>query len=202
MFIPSSKMQLIQRFSLLTPSTYHPQSIKRLEHLQGKAMREAAVLIGFVERPDGVHLVLTKRAAHLKHHPGQVSFPGGKYELTDDSLRSTALRETEEEIGILSSDIDIFGHMPSLPTVSQFSVTPYLAFIRPDYATKIDFNEVETVFEVPLTVIFDRQKFRSHLFCIKNQQHRVFGLTYQGHFIWGVTAQIIDAMRNHIMHQC
>lgn len=202
MLIPSSRSQLIQRFSLQQPMPYHRESLKRLDHLQGATLRKAAVLIGFVERNDGLHILFTKRAAHLKHHPGQISFPGGKYEFDDGSLRHTALRETEEEIGVTLPNIEIFGQMAELPTISQFSVTPFLAFIDHNYATKIDHNEVEDVFEVPMNVILNPEKLRSHSFRINNQAHQVFGINYKTHFIWGMTAQIIAAMQKHIMHQC
>ncbi|EGU37686.1 hypothetical protein VII00023_07079 [Vibrio ichthyoenteri ATCC 700023] len=202
MRIPSSRQQLIQRFSLQQPIAYHRESLKRLDHLQNHTLRKAAVLIGFIERDNGLHILFTKRAAHLKHHPGQVSFPGGKYEHTDGVLRNTALRETEEEIGILSPHIEIFGQMAELPTISQFSVTPYLAFIDANYAAVIDQNEVEAAFEVPAEVILNPRQLHSHSFSIKQQHHRVFAINYQQHFIWGMTAQIIHALQNHIMHQC
>ncbi|ANS85666.1 putative Nudix hydrolase NudL [Vibrio scophthalmi] len=202
MHIPPSRQQLIQRFSLQQPAAYHRESLKRLDHLQDQALRKAAVLIGFVERENGLNVLFTKRAAHLKHHPGQVSFPGGKYELEDGSLRATALRETHEEIGVFAQQIEIFGQMPELPTISQFSVTPYLAFIDANYFAAIDHNEVESVFEVPVEIVLDPKHLYSDTFCVKQQHHRVFAINYQGQFIWGMTAQIIHALQNHIMHQC
>ncbi|WP_155488197.1 NUDIX hydrolase, partial [Vibrio harveyi] len=84
-------------------------SLGRLAHLESLKLREAAVLIGFVERDQGLQVILTKRAEHLKHHPGQISFPGGKFEDDDQVLVNTALREAEEEIGIHQTDIRVFG---------------------------------------------------------------------------------------------
>ena len=181
------------------PKSYHQDSLKRLAFLQGKSLRKAAVLIGLVERSNELHVIFTQRAAHLRYHPGQISFPGGKYELNDADLMVTALRETEEEIGIEPSSIEVFGQLPSLPTVSKFSVTPFLAFIKPSYIPKIDPDEVASIFEVPLSHILNPQKMLSSHFQLKNTLHRVFAIQYQQYFIWGMTAQIIESMQRHVL---
>ena len=201
MLLPTSRSALIQHFLIKQPIAYHSGSLKRLGFLQGQSLRKAAVLIGFVERENGLHILFTKRAQHLKHHPGQVSFPGGKYEESDLSLRTTVLRETEEEIGIAANQIEIFGQMAELPTISRFSVTPYLAFIQPSYSATIDTNEVDQVFEVPIEVVLNPKHLHSHTFCVKQQQHRVFGVSYKKHFIWGMTAQIIQALQAHLIQK-
>lgn len=197
-----NKQRIIQNFQLNQTVDYHHEAIKRVSHLQTHSLRKASVLIGFVERQDGLNIIFTKRAKHLKHHPGQVSFPGGKFEMEDESLSHTALRETYEEIGICSNNISIFGQMPELVTISKFSVTPFLAFIDNQYKTQVDKNEVDEVFEVPASIVLDQNQLRSQRFRVANYSHRVFGLSYQNHFIWGMTAQIIQAMQKHIVHQC
>lgn len=197
-----NKNHLIQRFQLHQTVDYHQEALRRVSHLDQSRLRKASVLIGFVERQDGLNVIFTKRARHLKHHPGQVSFPGGKYEPDDVDLSDTALRETFEEVGIARDKVTIFGQMPELVTVSQFTVTPFLAFVDANYQTQIDANEVDEVFEVPANVLLDRTQLHSQKFRINNFSHRVFGMSYQQHFIWGMTAQIIDAMQKHIMHQC
>ncbi|MEZ8823164.1 CoA pyrophosphatase [Vibrio amylolyticus] len=194
-----NKSDLIQKFQFHQPVSYHAESTKRVSHLENNTLRKASVLVGFIERPQGLSVVLTKRAKHLRHHPGQISFPGGKYEESDTSLLATAIRETQEEVGIDPKYISIFGQMPELVTVSHFSVTPVLAFIDPDYSMLIDPNEVAEVFEIPVNHMLDRQQLYSHLFTINHHHHRVFALPYKNHFIWGMTAQIIQAMQQHIM---
>ncbi|MEZ8101457.1 CoA pyrophosphatase [Vibrio bivalvicida] len=196
-----NKSHLIQQFQMHQTVDYHQEAIKRVSHLNQSNLRKASVLIGFVERTHGINVLFTRRAKHLKHHPGQVSFPGGKFETTDLDLSHTALRETFEEVGIEQDKIEIFGQMPELVTISRFTVTPYLAFICSDYQTQIDTNEVDEVFEVPASVVLDKEKLHSQQFRVNNFSHRVFGLSYNSHFIWGMTAQIIQAMQNHIMHQ-
>ncbi|MEH0093203.1 CoA pyrophosphatase [Vibrio metschnikovii] len=193
-----SKQQLMQDFLLKTPVGYHAQSLNRAAHLQSASLRKASVLVGFVERPQGLSVVLTKRAAHLKHHPGQISFPGGKYEASDGTLYQTAKREAHEEIGLEAKYIKILGQLPELVTISQFAVTPVIAFIDPRYEMSIDTNEVEEVFEVPAAYLFDQKHLLSNTFLIKNSLHKVFALPYKHHFIWGMTAQIIQALQKHI----
>lgn len=192
------KTKLLQNFQLQLPTGYHQESLARFNFLKGEPLRDAAVLIGFVERPEGLQVILTKRAEHLRHHPGQISFPGGKFEPEDIQLVNTALRETKEEVGIDTSCIRVFGQLPKLPTISRFNVTPFLAFISPDYTTRIDPNEVEYVFEVPANHILNPNKLYSTKFEIKQTSHRVFAIPYRQHFIWGMTAQIIESMQKHI----
>ncbi|KIP67566.1 DNA mismatch repair protein MutT [Vibrio harveyi] len=193
------KTTLLQNFLFHLPTGYHQESLGRLAHLKDTSLRDAAVLIGFVERKEGMQVILTKRAEHLRHHPGQISFPGGKYETEDHTLVNTALREAEEEIGIHEKHIKVFGQLPKLPTISQFNVTPFLAFISPDYTTQIDPNEVASVFEVPANHILNPEKLYSSKFNLRNTSHRVFAIPYQQHFIWGMTAQIIESMQKHII---
>lgn len=195
-----NKSDLIQRFQLHQTVDYHQEALRRVAHLNHSSLRKASVLIGFVERDNGLHVLFTRRARHLKHHPGQVSFPGGKYELSDTDLAATALRETYEEVGINHEKVRIFGQLPELITVSRFTVTPFMAFIDSDYHTNIDHNEVDEVFEVPAKIVLDPRELHSERFYINNHSHRVFGLSYQNHFIWGMTAQIIDAMQKQIMY--
>ncbi|MFW7524312.1 CoA pyrophosphatase [Vibrio ostreicida] len=195
-----NKSRLIQKFQLQLTVDYDHEALKRVAHLSQHSLRKASVLIGFVEREQGLSIIFTKRAKHLRHHPGQISFPGGKHESDDLDLSDTALRETYEEIGIEREKISIFGQMPELTTISQFTVTPFLAFISPDYHPQIDSNEVDEIFEIPARIIFDQHQLHSQRFQINNLSHQIFGLSYQKHFIWGMTAQIIYAMQKHIMH--
>ncbi len=125
-----SRHEFIQQFQLHLPAAYPQESLRRVAHLAPEKLRKASVLIGVVERPQGLQVIMTKRAAHLRHHPGQISFPGGKYEESDHSLQQTAKREAREEIGIPEEKIRIVGQLPELVTVSQFAVTPFFSFCR------------------------------------------------------------------------
>lgn len=196
---PLTRSDFLQQFLLTPPAQYHPETRARVAHLAKTSLRQASVLIGLVERPRGLNVILTKRAEHLKHHPGQVSFPGGKYEQYDNSLIDTALREAQEEIGLQPDQINIVGQLPSLATVSQFEVTPVVGFVAPNYHIQTDPNEVAEVFEVPAHILLDKNQLISQTFTMGNRKHRIFALTYQQHLIWGMTAQIVQALQNQII---
>ena len=129
-----NKNQIIQNFQLQQTVDYHQETMKTSCTIYHASLRKASVLIGFVERGTGLNIIFTKRAKHLKHHPGQISFPGGKYEDWDNSLAETALkRDLRRNRNTETREITIFGQMPELITISQFKVTPFLAFVAPNY---------------------------------------------------------------------
>jgi len=190
-----NRQTLLRNFYLNSPVNYHAESIERLQKLDPSSFRQAAVLIACVERQNGLNIILTKRADHLRHHPGQISFPGGKLENKDTSLQQTAIREAKEEIGLDPALISIIGQLPPLMTFSRFDVTPVIAIVDNHYKTTIDSNEVDTVFEVPAAHLFNIDQLYSQLFQFKQYSHRIFAIPYKQHFIWGVTAQIIQALQ-------
>ncbi|SJL83166.1 CoA pyrophosphatase [Vibrio palustris] len=197
---PLSKNDFLNHF-VLTPPAAYPTPRKPSLIPSGRddvALRHAGVLIGLVERDTGLHVIFTRRAAHLRHHPGQVSFPGGRYEPSDRSLLETALRETTEEIGVPAQNMTVVGQLPPLATISHFQVTPFIAFIPDDYMPSIDPNEVAEVFEVPAHKIFNPMQLFSYTFISGNQAHKVHGMTHDHHLIWGVTAQIIHALQRQL----
>ncbi|MFA0113040.1 CoA pyrophosphatase [Vibrio sp. 10N.261.46.E11] len=196
-----NKDNFLQQFQLNSTVGYHPESVERVSHISDDQLRKAAVVVGLVEREDGLHVIFTKRAAHLKHHPGQISFPGGKHELSDPSIQFTALRELHEEVGIRSDQVKIVGQLPTLSTISKFLVTPIVAVIDSDYKPIIDENEVASIFEVPVTYVLDHAKLHSHTVNLKKIKHRVFAMPFQEHLIWGVTAQIIQSIQQHVVQQ-
>ena len=196
-----TRLEFLQRFQLHQLSDYHPESKQRSAHLQHVSLRSASVLIGLVERQGRLQVILTKRAAHLKHHPGQISFPGGKVEPSDPNAHFTALREAEEEIGLRYDEVNIIGHLPDLLTISRFQVTPVIAFVDPNYQPKLDKNEVDYLFEVPLEFLAHTANMTTHRFNINGSNHRVLAIPYQSHFIWGVTAQIIQSLQTQLSQQ-
>ena len=154
--------------------------------------RPAAVLVGFVERSGGPHLVLTERGAHLKDHPGQVSFPGGRVAPADADAIAAALRESQEEIGLVASQVEVLGCLPEQLTVTGFVVTPVLALLAPEWQPIPDPGEVDAVFEVPLAHLLDRKslaiEFRDRL----GTRFRSGVYVFEGHRIWGATASILE----------
>jgi 8-oxo-dGTP pyrophosphatase MutT (NUDIX family) len=155
------------------------------------ALRPAAVLVPLIDRPEGMTVLLTLRTAHLNAHAGQVSFPGGRVEEQDVDAVATALRETQEEVGLLPELISVIGRLDTYVTGTGFEITPIVGIVTPDYLLDIDPYEVAEVFEVPLSYVLDR---RNH-----NRQEResagrirvFFVLPYQGRNIWGATAGML-----------
>lgn len=187
-----NRYSFLKRFLLPSTMQLSPQTSVHGRH------RKAAILIALVERDNGLHVIFTERALHLRHHPGQVSFPGGKHEKYDESLQQTAIRETEEEIGIKRHFIDVIGQLPSLRTNSGFEVFPIVAFIDKRFSLLIDANEVKTVFEVPLRFLLDDKNFHLQHLIANKKRHFTYCIGYQSHLIWGATAQILKNLQQII----
>ena len=157
-----------------------------------EALRRAAVFVPLVQRPSGLHVVFTRRAAHLYDHAGQISFPGGRIEPTDQDEIAAALRETHEEIGIGPEFIQLIGTQPGYITSTQFTMKPVIGSLKPGFTVTPDVSEVAEVFEVPLSVLLDPSQHRLHYAQIGNGEDRYFfSISWQSYFIWGATAALI-----------
>lgn len=159
--------------------------------LENAPKRPAAVLVPIVERGHGLSLILTKRSAALKYHPGQISFPGGKVEASDASPMAAALREAEEEIGLLPESVRLFGALPSHETVTRFDVYPFLGQVPDDSVWRIDAGEVAEVFEVPLTHVLRAKNFVVHDRLWQGRVRRYYAVPLGPYYIWGATARIL-----------
>lgn len=157
-------------------------------------LRSAAVLVPLVDRDSGMTVLLTQRATHLSHHAGQISFPGGSVEQTDESPIATALRETEEEIGLPSSQIEVVGYLPTLALSSGFRVVPVVAIVSSELDLKMDTREVEEVFEVPLQFVLDPRHHELRTGHPRDKNAAYYALNYQGRDIWGATARILISL--------
>jgi len=155
----------------------------------------AAVLIPLVQRPEGLALLLTRRADHLRDHAGQISFPGGRVEPEDDGPVATALRETEEEIGLSRDHIHVIGQLPIYSTVTAFQVTPVIGLVEPGFTLKLDAFEVAEAFEVPLAFLMNPAHHRHHRFEFAGSERRFLSMPWRGpereYFIWGATAAML-----------
>ncbi|NEN75196.1 CoA pyrophosphatase [Pelistega sp. NLN82] len=153
---------------------------------------KAAVLVPIIQKNHQLELLLTQRSLLLEKHRGQISFPGGKQDIEDKNLEETALRETFEEIGITASHIHVMGQLPSVITGTGFSVMPFVAIVDERYTLSINREEVEMVFSVPLHFLLNPDNHYIHEVEIgHNLQRHYFSMTWQNHFIWGITAMII-----------
>jgi 8-oxo-dGTP pyrophosphatase MutT (NUDIX family) len=161
---------------------------------------QAAVLVALVERVDGLHVLLTQRAEQLRDHAGQISFPGGRSEPADANVVDTALRETEEEVGLSRSQVQVIGCLPTYTTVTSYVVTPVVAIVQPPLALALDAVEVAEAFEVPLQYLMAPAHHRRHLFEYNGGQRQFLSMAWHGrgpdgspreYFIWGATAAML-----------
>lgn len=154
--------------------------------------RQAAVLMPLVQREAGLHVLFTRRAAHLHHHAGQISFPGGRIESSDNGPVAAALRETREEIGVERRFVHLIGTQPTLLTTTGFLMTPVVGELLPGFHIQADEAEVAEVFEVPLTVLLDPRRHVLHRMESSLGHGRCyFAIPWESHFIWGATAILI-----------
>ena len=164
-----------------------------------RTLRPAGVLIPVIERSAGLAVLLTQRSAELKHHAGQISFPGGRMETHDRDVVQTALRETHEEVGIPPELIAVVGYLPPMPTVTGYAITSVVGMVTQDIPLQIDPTEVEYAFEVPLAFLLDR---RNELALEREYQGRripTVEFHYEGERIWGATAHILVELRKRLI---
>lgn len=158
---------------------------------ENRVLRPAAVLIAIQETVAGPQVILTQRASSLKHHAGQIAFPGGKRDEGDASLEDTALREADEEIGLAPDNVQILGYLPAHETVTGFTVTPVLSLIRATYHPKPDHGEVAEIFTAPLSHVTDISQFSIQGRRWRGQRRRYYTVPYGPYYIWGATARIL-----------
>ncbi len=181
----------------LNKTTELTDYLKLFNSIPLKKIRPASVLITLIKQPDNQwHVILTRRAKHLKNHAGEICFPGGKFEESDLNLQQTALREIQEEIGLTEKGLEIIGKLPEQITISQFYVIPYVAILNRDNYFNcsellIDNNEVEEVFTVPLNYLIDK---KNHVIVeqkINDISFSYYSIEYNNYTIWGATARMI-----------
>lgn len=161
---------------------------------EGRRPTPAAVLVPLVVRADEASVLLTKRTDHLHHHPGQISFPGGRVEQGDASSIETALRETEEEIGLHRRHVELLGALPDYLTGTGFRVTPVVGLVTPPFELTLDAFEVAEAFEVPLSHFLDPANHQEHSIVHEGRVRRFHAMPYHDYFIWGATAGIIMSL--------
>lgn len=165
---------------------------------EGLPLTPAAVLFPIVLRDDGHTVLLTQRTAHLRDHAGQISFPGGRVEEEDPSPVATALRETEEEIGLSRAHVEILGYLPEYRTGTGFRVTPVVALVKPPFELALDAFEVAEAFEVPLSFLLDPANHQRHSLHYRGALRHFFAMPYGDYFIWGATAGMIRSLTERL----
>ncbi len=161
----------------------------------------AAVLIPVVVRPDRLAVLFTQRTEHLNDHAGQVSFPGGRAEPGDGSPVETALRETEEEIGLDREHIEIIGTLPDYQTGTGYRITPVVALVAPPFSLLADPFEVAEVFEVPLEFLMDPANHQTRRAVLETGERLFYAMPFGRHFIWGATASMLRNLYHFLAAQ-
>ncbi|WP_163935042.1 CoA pyrophosphatase [Paraferrimonas sp. SM1919] len=183
--------ELINRFQLC-PCVDWPSPPNVPANLQ-----QAAVLIGISDDISPA-IWLTQRPLHMKHHPGQVSFPGGKVESYDKDIYATAAREAQEEIGLLPQHLQFLGKLPNHQTHTGFDITPVVALIDRNFQPKVDQAEVSACFTLPLQIALDKRNFHQLNIERNNINYRLDFLPYKQRLIWGATGAILQQFLHQI----
>lgn len=156
-----------------------------------EVLTPASVLVPIVPRDDGLTVIFTQRAAHLRDHSGQISFPGGRVAAGDPSPESTALRESREEIGLDSTRVELLGRLTEYHTRTGYRITPVVGVVAPPFELRADANEVEEIFEVPLAFLLDPANHQRHAREWQGEMRSFFAMPYEGRYIWGATAGML-----------
>jgi len=164
---------------------------------EGRILRDAAVLVALRETPAGLHVVLTKRSSALKHHPGQIAFPGGKRD-GSESLSQAALREAEEEVGLNRAQVTLLGTLPCHETVTGFQVTPFVGLIEGAFIPTPEAGEVAEVFDVPASHVLDPMRYRIEGRRWRGQRRYFYTVPYGPYYIWGATARMLRTLADTV----
>ncbi|SPF79072.1 putative Nudix hydrolase NudL [Aliiroseovarius pelagivivens] len=164
----------------------------------GRKLRPAGVLMPFVETRTGLELVLTKRSSALKHHPGQIAFPGGKRDALDTDIRATALREAHEEIGLNPTHVEVLGQLPEHETVTGFTVTPVLGLVTSEFTPIVEPGEVEEAFRVPFDHVTRLANFSRQGRFWQGQMRWYETVPLGPYYIWGATARMLRGLAERL----
>lgn len=165
---------------------------------EGLALKQAAVLAPLIRRDEGWTLLLTQRTAEMPTHAGQIAFPGGRVQPEDATIVETALRETQEEVGIERRFITPLGTIDAYETVTGFHVTPIIAIIKQGFALQPDPREVADVFEAPLSFLMNPKNHERHERDWQGHKRAYYVMPWRDRFIWGATAGMIKTLYDRL----
>jgi 8-oxo-dGTP pyrophosphatase MutT (NUDIX family) len=173
------------------PPPPEPDDLHLMGLKEGVRVTDAAVLVPLVGRAGAVKILFTQRTAHLNDHAGQISFPGGRVEAADAGREETALRETEEEIGLPRARIALIGRLPDYEIPSGFRITPVVGWIEPPFDLRPDPFEVAEIFEAPLGYFLDPGNYQRRQYHFRGRHRHYMAIPYEGRYIWGATAGML-----------
>ena len=166
-------------------------SARRRRVIEHPPFSHAAVLVPLFKKGKDCHLLFTRRSDQVKHHKGEISFPGGVVDEEDLELEKTALREAHEEIGLKESDVQIIGVLDDIVTITEFIVTPIVGLFPFPYPFKVSEIEIAELIEIPLSSLLDEDCFSESEIIRGGQKEIVYAFRYGDHIIWGATARIL-----------
>ncbi len=199
MMTPRHKSELIERLQRRSFSAHQtrdcdlgPNFLMARENID--QLKPSAILLPFFQKNGDIHVILTRRALHLKHHPGQISFPGGRRDERDTTLEETALREAFEEITLPPSSVDILAPLPAHHTLTGFSIYSFIGWIEALPPLRFDRNEVAEIFEVPLSHFSNPAHYKIQSRHWKGVERSYYTIPYGPYYIWGATAYILHSL--------
>ena len=163
-----------------------------------RKLTAAAVLLPIMFQKEGPEVVLTKRAKTLKHHAGQIAFPGGKVEEFDSSEMQTAIRESFEEVGLQRKSVRLLGMLPRHETSTGYLISPFVGLITTPQKLKPEVSEVSEIFSVPLKFLLNKDNMQVKKFKFNGIERGYFVIPYGPYYIWGATARIIKSFADLI----
>jgi 8-oxo-dGTP pyrophosphatase MutT (NUDIX family) len=171
-----------------------------LDAAAGASVRHAAVLVPIIQHRSELTVLLTRRTDGLRSHASQISFPGGRMESADATPEETALRETEEEIGLPRSHVEIVGRLARRETGTGFGVVPVVGLVEPPFPVAADPTEVAEVFEVPLAFLVNAANRRFETRIARGMERRFYAIPYGDYYIWGLTARLLVSLAERLGH--
>jgi 8-oxo-dGTP pyrophosphatase MutT (NUDIX family) len=159
------------------------------------SFRPAAVLVPLVRREPGITVLLTQRTEEMPSHAGQIAFPGGRQQKEDADARATALRETEEEVGLSRTFVDVIGPVDPYRTGTGYEITPVVGIVTPGFTLHADPREVADMFEVPLAHFLDEKNHRIDSRIWNGRERRYYAMPYGDRYIWGATAGMLKNLQ-------
>ena len=186
-FLPALRAALQAPLACSSDYDLNPDTVLPVK----RKLRPAAVLVSIEPHPDGPRVLLTKRCAHLDHHPGQLAFPGGKVDHDDRDDTAAALREAHEEVGLDPENVAVLGQLSAHETVTGFRVTPVVGQLKSTFKPVPKTGEVDEVFHVPLAFLADLANYNVEARRWNNEWRRYYTVPYGPYYIWGATARIL-----------
>ena len=172
--------------------------LSRLKTGSKRKLTAAAVLLPIMFQKEGPEVVLTKRADTLKHHAGQIAFPGGKVEEFDLSETQTAIRESFEEVGLQRKGVKVLGMLPRHETLTGYLISHFVGLISNPQKLKPEASEVSEIFSVPLKFLLNKDNMRVKRYKFNGIERGYFVIPYGPYYIWGATARIIKSFSDLI----